>query len=658
MIVRDEAAVIERCLASVRPHIDAWVICDTGSVDDTPDRVRSALAGIPGELHHRRWIDFGTNRTELLALARAAAHYLLLLDADHTLRVEAPLPELAADAYLIRHAGTLDYAVPRLVRGHRRWWYEGSTHEYLATEGTFVQELLPDLIVEDHADGSSRAEKLERDRRLLERDLKHDPENARAAFYLAQTCRELGREERALELYGRRVELGGWDEEVFYAAYQRGVLLAERHPEEGLGPLEEAWRRRPSRAEPLYELARLCRFLGRHDEAHAFAERGLALAYPDDLLFVHRPVYEWGLRFERAVAAYWLGRFDEALADNDLLLAQGGLPPDVEAAVRENRSYCITALERSGKRVARREPGGGELLAALAPSVRIGEIRLEVEPAWPQFNPTIAADGDGFRLIVRTANYVLENGHYRFLDNSRAIRTLNYLVDLDRSLAVADVGPLVDSAPEPRVAAAEVQGHEDCRLVGAGGRWFASATVRDRNGDGLCEIALLTLEGNEISSSRVLAGPTPGRHEKNWMPFVDADCLHFLYRCAPTIVLRCDRDGATVAPISSEDAPSPADGFRGGSQGLAVPEGFLFVVHEAIDGGGGRAYTHRFVLLDEDFRLRAFSPQFRFATTGVEFCAGLAAQGRSLLLSFGVADRAAALAVVDAGEALALLDDV
>src|SRR5919108_4103124 len=59
MIVRDEAAVIERCLASVRPHIDAWVICDTGSVDDTPDRVRSALAGIPRRLHHRPLIDFG-----------------------------------------------------------------------------------------------------------------------------------------------------------------------------------------------------------------------------------------------------------------------------------------------------------------------------------------------------------------------------------------------------------------------------------------------------------------------------------------------------------------------------------------------------------------------------------------------------------------------
>jgi glycosyltransferase involved in cell wall biosynthesis len=70
MIVRDEAHVIERCLASVKPYIDHWVIVDTGSVDDTPARIASALAGVPGTLHHRPWRDFGHNRSEALALAK------------------------------------------------------------------------------------------------------------------------------------------------------------------------------------------------------------------------------------------------------------------------------------------------------------------------------------------------------------------------------------------------------------------------------------------------------------------------------------------------------------------------------------------------------------------------------------------------------------
>ncbi len=41
MIVRNEAANIERCLASVADHVVSWIIGDTGSTDDTPARIQS-----------------------------------------------------------------------------------------------------------------------------------------------------------------------------------------------------------------------------------------------------------------------------------------------------------------------------------------------------------------------------------------------------------------------------------------------------------------------------------------------------------------------------------------------------------------------------------------------------------------------------------------
>ena len=62
MIVRNEAAVIGRCLASVLPVIDYWVICDTGSTDGTPAVIADALASVPGEIHHHVWVNFGVNR--------------------------------------------------------------------------------------------------------------------------------------------------------------------------------------------------------------------------------------------------------------------------------------------------------------------------------------------------------------------------------------------------------------------------------------------------------------------------------------------------------------------------------------------------------------------------------------------------------------------
>ena len=64
MIVKNEAHVIRRCLDSVRPLIDTWVIVDTGSTDGTQDLIREIFADLPGELHERPWHDFGYNRSE------------------------------------------------------------------------------------------------------------------------------------------------------------------------------------------------------------------------------------------------------------------------------------------------------------------------------------------------------------------------------------------------------------------------------------------------------------------------------------------------------------------------------------------------------------------------------------------------------------------
>ncbi|HBO81928.1 MAG TPA: family 2 glycosyl transferase, partial [Cupriavidus sp.] len=82
MIVKNEAAVIERCLRAVRPHIHAWAISDTGSTDGTQDIIRNTLGDLPGELIERPWVDFSTNRNEALALAAKHGDYALLIDAD------------------------------------------------------------------------------------------------------------------------------------------------------------------------------------------------------------------------------------------------------------------------------------------------------------------------------------------------------------------------------------------------------------------------------------------------------------------------------------------------------------------------------------------------------------------------------------------------
>ena len=123
--------------------------------------------------------------------------------------------------------------------------------------------------------------------------------------------------------------------------------------------------------------------------------------------------------------------------------------------------------------------------------LRAAEIQLEVKPDWPRFNPSITVDGDGYRAIVRTANYELaEEGYYRFLDAERRIRTLNYLAGFDDA-AVADEpgGRSSTSRPAPSSTTRWSRATRTCALVEVAGRWYALATVRDRNPENVCEIA-------------------------------------------------------------------------------------------------------------------------------------------------------------------------
>jgi glycosyltransferase involved in cell wall biosynthesis/predicted GH43/DUF377 family glycosyl hydrolase len=653
MIVRNEEAILERCLRSVAGLIDSWVICDTGSEDRTPEIVQSLLADIPGELHETSWLDFGQNRSELMEIAHGSADYLLLIDADMTVQRRASLPPLSSDAYMLRETGGLDFGVLRLVRGDRRWWYEGSTHEYIATDGRFDQRQLDELLIEHHGDGSGRREKLIRDVGLLKRDVARDPDNPRPIFYLAQTYRELGKHEIAIRYYRRRVEMGGWDEEVFYAGLQEGVLRAEQELASGTPVLLDAWQRRPTRAEPLYELARLHRRNGDLAVAHMFATRGLEIPYPSaDVLFIHRWVYDWALRLERAQAAAGVGRLGEARDDLRELLDNANLPRDIELLAR--RSFAELADRRSART---RQPHGRdtERLSELAPSARIGEIKLTVKPDWPCFNPSITSDGEGFRMIVRTANYRIETG---VLHAGGVLHNINYLVTLDRGLTVTELRPLIDRADGPRRYPSQIQGYEDCRLIQVGGDWYASATVCDLNPVDRREIALLELNGDEIVSVRALAGPDPARHEKNWMPFVIDGQLHFLYSSGPTVVLRCDPARGKLDPVSDSPASELAAEFRGGSQGVAVDDGYLFVIHEVDHSEHVLRYLHRLVLLNPELRLAAISRPFTFAADRIEFCAGMALHERELVLSFGVSDAAAGLAAVGLDEAMALLEPV
>lgn len=362
MIVKNESAVIKRCLDSVKSIIDYWVIVDTGSDDGTQDVIREHLKDIPGELHERPWRNFGFNRTQAFKLAKGKADYLLFMDADDTLEFDQEFckKELKEDLYnMWRGIKTFSYIRPQIVRADLPWKFVGVTHEYLACDQAYTSQTLENVRYMSGDGGASSLDpkkKFLKNVKLLTAGLKKEPNNTRYAFYLAESYKDLGEKGKALECYQKRVHMGGWDEETFWAKFQIAALLREMgvSPNAVIEGYKDAHSFRLHRMEPIYYLAEMLNQQGRYAEAYAYLKASSFIPKPKekDHLFNMDWVEQYGLLFQLSIAAYYVGNYQEALDSCDKLLAMVGLPANWRELAEKNRTYPFAKLEEE-KRVAK-----------------------------------------------------------------------------------------------------------------------------------------------------------------------------------------------------------------------------------------------------------------------------------------------------------------
>lgn len=344
MIVKNGMADLPRTLAAAKPYISSWTICDTGSTDGTQDYIRETLADIPGALFEDEWVNFGHNRSLALERARDTADYLLLLDADMAVTIDDGFDPTGVDAWMIEMGNhtTFSYRLPLVVRGSKPWASHGRVHEYTySTDGVYTSSPTDAVRIDMLAVDRSSPDKYRMHAAFLEESLAENPDNARDTYYLAQTYSSLG-DPRAREMFLKRIDMGGFDEEVFYARFRAGMLAPDwptRRDE-----LLAAWESRPWRIEPLVALAREHNQRGEHAIGYALS----SVKVPDnaDVLFVHRDCWDWGLPFERSIAAWWMGHRAESAALCDELLSNPRLPAHIREQVERNRAFSADIPEQ------------------------------------------------------------------------------------------------------------------------------------------------------------------------------------------------------------------------------------------------------------------------------------------------------------------------
>ena len=266
MIVKNESLVIRRCLESVKPLIDYWVIVDTGSTDGTQVIIKEYMRDIPGNLHQIPWKNFAWNRNAALARARGKADYFLFIDADNFLVYSKgfTLPNLEKDCYYaimqIQYAGVVGLNKQALlIKDLPDFKWVGAVHETLSCQTDKTTEVLDGVYNQGIQDGhrSEDPQKYYKDIELLENQCKHDPQNSRDRFYLAKTYLAIGNYPMALQNFELRAAMNGQPEETFYSLYliAQIEMLLKKSPVIFINRFCKAIQTDPSRVEPIYDLA-------------------------------------------------------------------------------------------------------------------------------------------------------------------------------------------------------------------------------------------------------------------------------------------------------------------------------------------------------------------------------------------------------------------
>ena len=360
MIVKNEAPNIKRCLESVAPYINYYVIADTGSIDDTKKIIKEYFdeKGIPGEILDHKWEDFGTNRSKVLKHCHGKVKWALMIDADDTIEGKLPVEKFNddLDGYVVKimRGSMVWYRAQIFNLGKKLWWFEEPLHEYAICEQPMnVSKLEGDYSWNVRTEGcrsrevNSDREKYARDYFTLKKYLEIDPQSVRKQFYAAQSAFDAQLYEVAEKEYLKRVEMGNWPEEVFYSWIRIGICreIMGRPLAEIAEAFMSAYEARPNRAEALYHLSCVYRKHERPRSAFLVASQALSIPAPtEDILFVDHSIYQWGILDEIATTAFYVGKIHMGLSACEKLLNDSYMPEIHRERIQKNKDVYLKAV--------------------------------------------------------------------------------------------------------------------------------------------------------------------------------------------------------------------------------------------------------------------------------------------------------------------------
>ena len=648
MIVKNESRIIRRLFDSVVDIIDSYCICDTGSTDNTVNIIKTYFEckKIPGKIVYEPFRDFGYNRSFALKQCEGMenADYILLLDADMVIQTPTDFNLevfkeglLNAQAFFV-FQGTDEfyYKNVRIVKNNIGMKYWGVTHEYVEVpEGcVYGKYEKKDFFILDIGDGGSKTDKFERDILLLKKGLEEIPNNDRYTFYLANSYYNSGHFLEAIETYKKRIEIGGWIEEVWQCYYTMGICYRNLgEMEKAICSWMDAYSAFPERIENLYEIVHYYRNNGKNRMAYHFytlADKTRKKFTSNDYLFLQKDIYDYKLDYELSIIGFYenMDNYDMNICCMKLL------------AYPRTEEWMFNNILSNYKFYCKKLEGGIIYNIQLDKSIIPNNDFYSSTPSFCVHNGELV-------INTRFVNYVInENGGY---ENKEHIETINILsrYSLEDGIIGEKIKPDTILKHDTTHDGLYI-GLEDVRLFSNKGYLIYNANRGIDRSQVAVENGIIDLKTSSTFNSQLLKYTIHNDIEKNWVLFEDnQNKLKCIYKWWPLIIGDIQKEGKfkTTHKINT---PLLFKRVRGSTNGLIVDNEIWFIGH-VVSYEDRRYYYHIFIAIDRNtFELKRFSDLFTFSKEKVEYTLGFDKLNENqFLIGYSIMDKKTEYIVTD-----------
>jgi tetratricopeptide (TPR) repeat protein len=658
MIVKNESKIITRLFDSVLPIIDCYMICDTGSTDNTKEIIKSYFESkhIPGKIIYEPFKNFAYNRNVSLQNCVYMSDYVLLLDADMILDVRSfKKSDLINDSYFVLQGSeAFYYNNLRIVRNNGLYKYVGVTHEYIDTPpNSGIHNLdKTKLFILDVGDGGAKTNKYERDIQLLTKGIEEEPQNReRYYFYLANCYFDLGKYDEAIENYKMRITLNGFDQEVWYSYYRIGLSYKEQgHIEKAVYSWLEGYNFFPLRLENIYEIISHYRIIGKQVVSMQFYEmaKNIQKKIPDkdSYLFLSNDVYTYKLEYEYSIIACYVGITN--INSQVLTILNNCDNSNITNNVLSNMKFYKDILKPS-KIVKLNETIqhsiGGKTREFHSSSSCIVSTLSTARGTSSNILPSTR-----YLMNIRYVNYkITPSGSY--LDCDDYIITINKYVEMTKDFQIIKE-KMIDSIFDDR----RYIGIEDVRIYyDKNNNLLLTGTGLNENNNLGIVIGNYSYDDVYIKGQEIKASFSQSDCEKNWvlttiseksngMNEIKED--YIIYKWYPLLLCKMNENKTQIDVEIKKYMPKIFQHARGSTNASFYKNEIWFVVHY-VSYEHPRHYYHSVVVFDNSMNLLRYSAPFKFEGEPIEYCIGLVVEEERLLITYSCWDNSTNIGIYD-----------